>query len=493
MICPNCGAKNEDAAKFCKTCGQPLPDQPPPDRRLRLALKVLIGLLVTVLVVFGGVVGYAYLRWGPGASGSAPTPTVEASHSTTTASPPSEEAQMPTLTASPTSTPLPIPSPTPTPLPSPTPTPTQMPVAPWPMKQHDPQHTSRSPYQGPRQPSLKWTLDGLSFPVIAANDTLYAIGDEGTLHAVSSSGEDRRLADFDEKVTGNLALGGNDTICVPTEAGLRAFDLEGNSRWFYPLDAGAQQVVGFVGGTVVVSSEEMLYSIGQEGEAVSACDIRYSIQPLTIDHEGFILFGNHIPQGLKRVDPLTCRKQTLLPCEGGCFGPWAWMEIRADGEIYIFVTLYSATGTVTGLNHLWAVGPSGSDNWRYPPSPFLNSDQTSPREDALHQMPALGDDGRAYVGLGSTAGLEEPRKRLGAINPDGTLDWAHEVDGELRDIVVGGSVVYGITESGRVYAFGTEGAQRWTFDLGEPGSLAVGDGALYVSTGDSLHAIGEAE
>ncbi len=491
MICPNCGVKNEDAAKFCKTCGQPLPDQPPPDPRLRLALRVLIGALVAVLVVSGGVVGYAYLRWGPGASESQPTSTVEALRSTATVSPPStpEETQKPPSKASPTSTPSPIPSPTPTPLPSPTPTPTPVPAAPWPMEQHDPQHTSRSPYQGPRQPALKWTLEGLSSPVIAANDTLYAIGDGGALHAVSASGEDRHLVDFDEKITGNPALGGNDTIYVPTEAGLYAFDLEGHSRWFYPLDAGARQIVGFVDGMVVVSGEGGLYVIGQEGELVSACDVT----PEVMDHEGYGLFGNHVPQGLKRVDPLTCRKQTLLPCEGGCFGPWAWMEIRADGMIYIFVTPYSVTGTVTGLNHLWAVGPGGSDEWRYPPFPFLNSDQTSPREDALHQMPALGDDGRAYVGLGSTIGLEEPRKRLGVINPDGTLGWGHEVDGELRDIVLGGDAVYGITESGRVYAFGTDGTQRWTLDLGEPGSLAVGNGALYVSSLDSLYAIGEAE
>ena len=28
--------------------------------------------------------------------------------------------------------------------------------SPWPMLQHDPQHTGRSPYKGPETPELKW-------------------------------------------------------------------------------------------------------------------------------------------------------------------------------------------------------------------------------------------------------------------------------------------------------------------------------------------------
>jgi outer membrane protein assembly factor BamB len=116
----------------------------------------------------------------------------------------------------------------------------------------------------------------------------------------------------------------------------------------------------------------------------------------------------------------------------------------------------------------------------------------SAANEALHESPALGDDGTAYTGLGSRIGLDQTPKRIGAIGRDGVLVWAHETDGQLWDVVIGGDVVYAITETGRVYAIGTDGVPRWTLDVGCPGSLVVGDGVLYASTGE-LYAIGEAE
>src|SRR5215470_16613699 len=55
----------------------------------------------------------------------------------------------------------------------------QLASTPWPMFQHDPQHTGRSPFLGPQVPHLQWAFaTGDSFshrngPVIGSDGTLY--------------------------------------------------------------------------------------------------------------------------------------------------------------------------------------------------------------------------------------------------------------------------------------------------------------------------------
>lgn len=63
MFCPKCGSQNEDGAKFCSKCGEPLsgraqaaPPQPAPvaTPKKRRRLKVAVIAIVTALVVGGG-------------------------------------------------------------------------------------------------------------------------------------------------------------------------------------------------------------------------------------------------------------------------------------------------------------------------------------------------------------------------------------------------------------------------------------------------------
>ena len=61
--------------------------------------------------------------------------------------------------------------------------------SPWPMVLHDPQHTGRSPYNGPSIPALKWsyaTGGGVSIPSIAPDGTVY-IASKG-LYALTTNG-----------------------------------------------------------------------------------------------------------------------------------------------------------------------------------------------------------------------------------------------------------------------------------------------------------------
>jgi hypothetical protein len=70
--------------------------------------------------------------------------------------------------------------------------------APWPMFQHDPQHTGRSPYVGPASPTLKWRYERdskLYYPAIGADGTIYVGSDYGYLYAISPDGKEKWLFD----------------------------------------------------------------------------------------------------------------------------------------------------------------------------------------------------------------------------------------------------------------------------------------------------------
>ena len=51
----------------------------------------------------------------------------------------------------------------------------QLANSPWPMFQHDEQHTGRSPYRGPEHPYIKWDIGGGSrvFTTIGINNRIY--------------------------------------------------------------------------------------------------------------------------------------------------------------------------------------------------------------------------------------------------------------------------------------------------------------------------------
>jgi len=60
----------------------------------------------------------------------------------------------------------------------------QLDDAPWPMFQHDRQHTGRSPYNGPAVPAEKWSFTtggSVSFSAIGADGTIYVGSDDGKL------------------------------------------------------------------------------------------------------------------------------------------------------------------------------------------------------------------------------------------------------------------------------------------------------------------------
>jgi hypothetical protein len=68
----------------------------------------------------------------------------------------------------------------------------QLADSPWPMFQHNAQHTGRSPYVGPEFPERSWVFHAgsaiYSSPVIAVDGTIYFGTWDGYLYALSNNG-----------------------------------------------------------------------------------------------------------------------------------------------------------------------------------------------------------------------------------------------------------------------------------------------------------------
>lgn len=112
MICPNCGAENNEGSKYCRKCGTPLEkkivshekviESVSPEKKSNDTLKIIIVVLIVVAVVLAG----AFLYIGMGSSPSEDTQgdDAEALVSNQTASQPAQEqpvqASQPAQTAS---------------------------------------------------------------------------------------------------------------------------------------------------------------------------------------------------------------------------------------------------------------------------------------------------------------------------------------------------------------------------------------------------------
>ena len=89
---------------------------------------------------------------------------------------------------------------------------------------------------------------------------------------------------------------------------------------------------------------------------------------------------------------------------------------------------------------------------------------------------------------------------LFALDREGTVQWSHEVpdptpgaSGVFRSpAVVDGAVYFTTVDEGAVYAYTTDGDQRWRRELdadGVPAGPAVADGTMFVGSETGLHAV----
>jgi len=361
---------------------------------------------------------------------------------------------------------------------------------PWPMEGHDAQRTGHSPYRGPSSPALEWTFEGhgaLSSPVIAVDGTVYVMASDGWLYALSVAGEARTVAHFEEDVAASLLLDEDGNIYVAAGTFLYAFGSNETHKWALDLKERSRQLLG-VGERILVFGSDHLVVLQQDKSIEAVCP--FDAFDFSVDRSGKVMTGNGY-KGLIALDPLTCQVHKSLDCQtqGGCLGSWIWIASGPEGKTYIHVMPHGVDGTMAGVDYLWVIGPSGQEEWTYPRAPLFSNRPQTRKYDGVHRSPALGEDGSAYLGLGEE---KDGSRSVGAIAPDGALRWSFEVDSEVSDIVLGDDVIYAITESGRLYALDAAGNLKWTFNVGEAGSLAIGNTTVYVASGNRLYAIGQA-
>lgn len=133
--------------------------------------------------------------------------------------------------------------------------------------------------------------------------------------------------------------------------------------------------------------------------------------------------------------------------------------VAADGTVYV-----GSGGNLTAIN------PDGSHKWSYNIALVR-----------VTSSPAVGADGAIYVGTSDYA--------LRAVNPNGTLRWRREFDGDVNSspaIAADGTVYVGSGDT-YIHAVNPSGTVKWSYPTGSAVSSSPAvdaDGTVYVGSND---------
>ncbi len=343
---------------------------------------------------------------------------------------------------------------------------------PWPMYQHDPQHTGRSPLQGSLQePELLWTvqlrqclgesggisiaLDGSllnsiggclsnfdpitrqirwlyqygdnsrSVPLVTADQTLYW-GFGMAFVQVAPTGGTNWLAELDPNfVFGSSSTFGMDGNLYFVHDGVWSFTTLGDYRWFVPYGEFGSHASP---------------AIGLDGNIYAGTT--YGIEDIcAYTMSGGIAWCLDIP-GL--ADDRT-------------------VSVGTDGTIYV-PTSGNPVPPFLDLGVLVAVDPSGSVKWHFHPD--------EPDIFEILDGIAIGPDGSVYFGLNITS---TPDSYSYSINSSGQFQWQLQFSGNTLT-GLGPRFAHPITidrtgnaficlENSRCYGMSSAGAVMWEFEF----------------------------
>lgn len=267
--------------------------------------------------------------------------------------------------------------------------------SPWPMFQHDPQHTGRSEYTGPQSIDVRWAYDlgfnvggcgGASLqPVIGNGEVIYfGIGEFqcseeapwGKLYAFNSDGTVKwESFDFGSPVYFSSAIGPDGTIYVPpNDKGLYALNPDGTQKWrFYEEGLGSitGTSVGSSGIIYFIDNNQKLYSLNPDGSKnwVFCCGPRGGSAQggPAIGKDGTIYVA--WPGFISGTDGQRGELQAYSPngtLKWSVGLDWGWVNPTApsvghDGTIYIANGYYSSVGWT-----LQAFNQDGEQIWQTP-------------------------------------------------------------------------------------------------------------------------------
>ena len=359
---------------------------------------------------------------------------------------------------------------------------------PWPMFQHDAQHTGRSAAVGPTTTALAWdfaTSGVPGSPAIGADGTiylpvgrlnedaggaLYAINPDGTLQwqtplpilpsstapAIGAGGMIYVHGSGDE---GNVVA--IEKLLALTPAGVISwtFAFNGGSG-ITTSDVASAPAVGDDGVIYVGSSDTNLYAINPNGTlkwartpSLSSIEAAPALSP---DGGTVYIVDATTTLYAYATDGVLQWQYQLSDTFMGTTNPQS-PSVGADGVIYV--------GSPD--NYLYAINPNGTRKWRFATGAAIKS------------TPAIGAGGTIYVGSDG----------LYAVSPSGVQQWkvADALFSSGAPIIDGDGAIYW-QSSWTAYAFSASGSEQWRLDVkpfgtGLDATFALGsDGTLYIPT-----------
>lgn len=361
----------------------------------------------------------------------------------------------------------------------------QLADSPWPMFLHDPAHTGRSPYAGPRAPHVRWTLDfGDGSPVIGPDRTVYVCDSRiPALYAIDPD-DGSPLWTYPEGYSAPTVAVDNDGVTTvlyvaATDGALcKVKATDGSELWRVAEAAGSCPVVG-PDGTIYGHWSDELVAVNPDGTEKwrftwTRSSSHSRLEPPAIGPDGGVYVRHR--SSLYRIR------------DDGDGGTQVW-EYRTD------TPGSPAIGPDGSIYHAreWSIGSSGTsyvvvalnpedgaEQWRSPEFP----------EDVGFAGPvfAVIDSRTTVYALSKSA--------LHALDVgNGELKWSFAVEHDTQHFVApsvdqDGRIYVGSSD-GWVYAINPDGSLQWELPLYSPvnSAPAIGaDGTIYVS-GDKLCAV----
>lgn len=348
----------------------------------------------------------------------------------------------------------------------------------WPRCYRDNLRTGKSPFTGPGTANVLWQYEGgtTSFAwSVLGKDGRVLSGFSGKLVCLNS--EDGTVSW--EYSTGDASA----STCSVKEdgtvyfsAGNSVFSLnsEGEEQWSYDMGSEADEPALSVDGTVYAGSVGgRLAALSSDGKLEWELEVAGNIRSPSIDNDGN-LFCSASPFVLYKIDKngkevWQFKPEGELPLYEGMYA-WAntldYPSIGDDGTIYAGSFLSGGVTTsgqwienyaMPEFGKLYAVTPDGQKKWEYyrPDGKFT-----------IHS-PTIADDGTLYVGTSCW--------RVIALDPGGSVIWEFST-GEGQDVcpsvfsppIGKDGLLYAATTSGKMFCITPEGTEQWRFAAENP-------------------------
>ncbi len=318
----------------------------------------------------------------------------------------------------------------------------------WTMYGHDSKHTSRSPFIGPKECSVKWVFKAesdinYSAPVIAVDGTIYFGCNDGNLYAVNPIGTLKWKFKTGDK-TGTVKERFSD----------------GSMNWKFNFDNGiySTPAIGLDGTVYIGANDSNIYAINPDGSQKWSIDTDsriYASPTIGADKIVYICASIGDKRCLVAINPTGLLKWSI---EIGSSD--STPAIGSDGTIYI------------GGNNkiLYAINSNGTLKWTF-----------AVEDEIDWSSPAIADDGSVYIGCNDN--------NLYAIHPNGKKKWSYLTAGDINTspAIAKDGTIYFRSNDRQMFALNKNGSLKWQYPSSSWGSASPtigGDGTIYITGRD---------